>query len=106
MGYASYPPYQVMIRRIQQSQVHPLMKSHTKILAPFKIQMIIPSMYCILLGSRKGRERIISPCTVYSWDKVRLETYLIPGETLIPKEEAFGQGIGYASNPEKRGYVH
>ena len=32
--------------------------------------------------------------------KPRLETYLIPGETLIPggKGEAFHPGIGYASN--------
>ena len=40
--------------------------------------------------------------------KRRYETYLIPGETLIPggRGEAFHPGIGYASYLNKRFIIH
>ena len=40
---------------------------------------------------------IVPSDTLQDRVKIRYETYLIPGETLIPGEETFHPGIGYAS---------
>ena len=57
------------------------------------------------MEGKEGKGRIVEhhqcPATGGSVEPVSYETYLIPGETLIPggRGEAFHPGIGYASYP-------